>query len=480
MNPLARLMGHALDTSLLDPRDVDYAWNRLMRTLNMSLALLKPQKIMQEESLESLIKAALLYAGKNADDAVLAEEIMDCFTPPPSQIQKNFDGAKDGRTATKYFYRLSQAANIIKTESLRRNRHFSHNTEYGTLDVTINLAKPEKTPTSIMRDANRSHKDDAPPCMLCKEHVGRQGEDASNSRANHRIVIMDLNGEPFFMQYSPYQYYQEHAIIIHHNHQPMHITKKTFLRLCDFVSRFPDYFLGSNADLPIVGGSMLSHEHYQGGGGKFPIDEATVSKRVLCDGVTFEKLVWPMPSIRIKSSDKETIARIGIGLLKYWQRYENKALDIIAKTDVSHNTITPIMRKTGNQFVLTVMLRNNHTTLSREDGQFHIHPSRYYVKKENIGLIEAMGRAILPARIAHAMDAAMEGKTPLKNEATQRFFEAKSNGNDPLKAIHAHIGEVFKEALEDCAVFKNDAAGIKAFDDFFASIVHAYETGAMA
>ncbi|MCU7556123.1 UDP-glucose--hexose-1-phosphate uridylyltransferase [Macrococcus capreoli] len=397
-----------------------------------------------------------------------AAEIMDVFIGLPTEIENTFYTLKKENPlkATDYFYHLSQVSNYIQTNRIKNNIHYKSSTKYGDLDITINLSKPEKDPKEIKRLKELAETStvvtDYPKCMLCIENEGFYGRMNYPARSNHRIIELSLNNESWFFQYSPYSYYNEHAIVLSKSHTPMQINKDTFTRLIEFVEQFPHYFIGSNADLPIVGGSMLTHDHYQAGHFEFAMDKA---KDIYCfklesyPEVQFSIIEWPLSVIRLKGQDKTSIIEAANHILNTWKTYSDEDNNIIAHTDQPHNTITPIARIRNNQFELDLVLRNNRTSDEFPMGIFHPHEEHHHIKKENIGLIEVMGLAVLPARLKQDIQ---DIKAHLKNNALPynpihqewvSTFDIKDE--DINQYVDRALGHKFAEILQDAGVFKH-------------------------
>jgi len=374
-------------------------------------------------------------------------KIMGILTPSQAEVEATFlslEKSKGIQAATDYFYTLSSDTNYIKTKRIQKNLHWMHKTDFGELEITINLSKPEKDPKEIAL-AGQAASTNYPKCLLCIENVGFAGNINHPARQNHRIVPVALGGEDWFLQYSPYLYYNEHCIPLCAQHRPIAINASTFDRLLDFLERFPHYFVGSNADLPIVGGSLLSHDHFQGGRHTFPIEKARAIKAYTIMGVHAEMIKWPMSVIRLKSKCRQKITAAAVAILEKWKNYEDASADIIPYSgDTPHNTITPIARmNAAGEYEFDLVLRNNRTTEQYPDGIFHPHPHVHHIKKENIGLIEVMGLAILPGRLASDV------------------LNAPSR-----KALEAEIGDIFLEVLTHAGVFKTCDKGFEAFERF--------------
>jgi UDPglucose--hexose-1-phosphate uridylyltransferase len=408
-------------------------------------------------------------------------KIMDVFTPRPSEINNVFSAlhAIDKQAATDYFYNLSQKNNYIKTARTSKNIIWKSNTPYGEFDMTINLSKPEKDPRDIIAQGKKSSTS-YPQCLLCKENVGFYGNASHPGRSNHRIVKMQLNQEEFYLQYSPYVYYNEHSIVLKKEHVPMNVTKDTFVRLFDFIDYLPHYFLGSNAGLPIVGGSILSHEHYQGGRHHFAIEDAKVLATYQVKDVTLKQLYWPLSVVRLESSNRESVIDIANQIYQFWEQYSDEASGIYAFTTAPHNAITPIARKNGDLYVLDITLRNNLTSEEYPLGIFNPHPENHHIKKENIGLIEVMGLAVLPARLASELPLIKE--VILNDLEVPETLEIHRDWIVELKQKYHHqnidqflndaVTLKFVKCIEDAGVFKQDKEGIRQFNQFMEALIN--------
>ena len=411
-------------------------------------------------------------------------KIMNCLVPRPAQVQKTFAEKyeESPEAATEYFYKLSQDSNYIRRYRVKKDMKWKVDSPYGKIDITINLSKPEKDPKAIA--AARNAKNTAyPKCLLCVENEGYAGRINHPARQNHRIIPLTINGSRWGFQYSPYVYYNEHCIVFNGQHTPMKIEHNTFVKLFDFVKQFPHYMLGSNADLPIVGGSILSHDHFQGGRYEFPMAKAPVEKSFTVKG--FEDVQagivnWPMSVIRISGPDTERLIALADVILDAWRSYSDEASFIFAETEgEKHNTITPIARKRGNHYELDLVLRNNITTKEHPLGVFHPHANLHHIKKENIGLIEVMGLAVLPARLKKEMaemeEAILCGADLRQNEVlaahadwAEEFLTRHSevNAENIHEIVQQEIGLVFMQVLEDAGVYKCTEDGRKGFERF--------------
>lgn len=409
-----------------------------------------------------------LYEPNISDERDAYEaKIIDAVMLSPSAVKANFHQMYEinPNLATEYLYRLSSDANYIKKARLKENISWIYSGKYGDMQMTINLAKPEKDPKEIAMVLNRPKQNglNRPKCVLCKENE----QNYFNARMNLRIVPITLGNELWHLQYSPYQYYNEHAIILHDEHHPMKICDKTFEYLFDFVDMFPTYFIGSNADLPIVGGSILNHDHFQAGKHTFPIEEAKIIKTFTWhDNVVVDHIKWPLSTIRLTSSSRADLSVLATHILKSWKEYSCEELDILAYTnDIPHNTVTPILRKEHGLYSLYLVLRNNRTSKKYPDGIFHPHPDVHHIKKENIGLIEAMGLAILPGRLKKELELIKSflkknialPEELIKHEAWINELQLYDKIDDQL--LLEEVGKKFERVIEDSGVFKFNKQG---------------------
>ncbi|RRK10267.1 UDP-glucose--hexose-1-phosphate uridylyltransferase [Lactiplantibacillus garii] len=416
---------------------------------------------------------------------ILSDQLMDLVTPLPSVVNQTFwdKYQVSPETATRYFYQLSRANDYVKTKAIAKNVVFNTATDFGDLEITINLSKPEKDPKAIAAARNQPQ-NGYPLCQLCMENEGYLGRLGYPARSNHRIIRMTINGEPWGFQYSPYAYFNEHSIFLDAVHRPMVINRQTFVNLIEIVKQFPHYFVGSNADLPIVGGSMLSHEHYQGGRHEFPMMKAPVIKKVDVGvaGVTAGIVKWPMSTLRLSSTDTAALVAAAVKVHDAWKDYSDESVDVRAYTDgTRHHTTTPIARKVGDQYVLDLVLRDNQTSAEFPDGIFHPHQDVQHIKKENIGLIEVMGRAILPARLKVELAEVAKYLLGRHNHMVAMHqpwadaLKAKYQFNDDnvTEIVDREVGHVFARVLADAGVFKWNDAGLAAFDRFIAVLKKA-------
>ncbi|HYF84770.1 MAG TPA: UDP-glucose--hexose-1-phosphate uridylyltransferase [Clostridia bacterium] len=492
---IKRLINYGLDKGLINKEDELYVRNRLLEILKLdeyedieadTEKLTNPHPIL-DEILDYAYEKGVLGENTVTYRDLLDTKLMDCFMPRPSEVIRKFysDYEKSPVTATYNYYGMSIASNYIRTERTSKNASWKADTAFGELDITINLSKPEKDPIAIAASKN-IRATSYPKCLLCKENEGFAGTLNHPARHNHRIIPLELCEEKWFLQYSPYVYYNEHSIVFKDSHEPMRISKTTFDRLLEFIEKFPHYFIGSNADLPIVGGSILTHDHFQGGNYKFAMETASVLKEVsIKDYEDVEACIvnWPMSVIRIRSGNRERLSALGGKILEAWRKYSDESVDIIAETQGEpHNTITPIARYSKGKFELDLVLRNNRTNEEHPLGIFHPHSEVHHIKKENIGLIEVMGLAVLPARLINELkllEACLMGTESIEQheELEQHrhwFLQLKEKyGNTDIdmdKVLRTEVGKVFEKVLLDAGVFKLDSKGLEAFSRFINSI----------
>lgn len=437
-----------------------------------------------EDSLLQLVDLAV-KRGKIADDVtsreILADQLADFLTPAPSKVNGLFWNKYDQspKAATDWFYDLSTHNNYVKKAAIAKNIVFSGKSSYGhPLEITINLSKPEKDPKAIAAAAKKKDTD-YPKCDLCLENEGYLGDYGKNARSNLRIIRMNIGGEKWGMQYSPYAYFNEHCIFLDQIHEPMVINQQTLINLLEIVKTFPHYMVGSNADLPIVGGSLLSHEHYQGGGHHFPMMNAPVKKKLTFAGYPQVKggiVDWPMSDIRLVSQDTEALIELGTKIIKSWQKYSDPDLEIVAEDEAArHHTVTPIAHKDGDEYVLELVLRDNNTSSDYPLGIFHPHQDKWHIKKENIGLIEVMGRAILPGRLKGELGEVKKYLLGQDNQIAEihlpwakklREKQSDINEDNVDQILQQALLDVFDQVLADAGVYKADAKGEAGWQKF--------------
>lgn len=414
-------------------------------------------------------------------------KIMGILMPRPSEVIREFKVKynEDPKFATGYFHNISKACDYIRTDRIAQNIVWKSNTDYGDLDITINLSKPEKDPKAIAAAKNLPSSN-YPKCLLCKENEGYSGRINHPARQNLRVIPMKLSLEDWYLQYSPYAYYNEHCIVFSGEHVPMIINKNTFDRILEFVEKFPHYFVGSNADLPIVGGSILTHDHYQGGNYTFSMNKAEdvyKFKIPSYENINLSIIKWPLTVLRLKGDDRKDLSILADKILKHWREYSDESVDVLAYSDKTpHNTITPIGRFEDGKYILDLVLRNNRTTEEHPDGIFHPHEELHHIKKENIGLIEVLGLAVLPARLKYELEAIKENLLRDDEEITNMemmkshlewFYDIKKkysliNEENVKEIVNNEVSEVFTKVLEHCGVFKWDDNGKAAMERYIA------------
>ena len=476
------LISYAMNTGLAQPEDRIYLTNRVLDLLKMDDYTPSDELLIKD--LESILKGILDYACAKGicDDGITARDIFDTrimgtLTPMPREVISTFRALFEESPvkATDWYYNFSCDIDYIRRYHIAKDMRWKYASDYGELDITINLSKPEKDPKAIAAPKN-APQSAYPKCQLCVENEGYAGRMNHPARANHRIIPIEVCGEKWCLQYSPYVYYNEHCIVFNSQHTPMKIDKSAFRKLLSFVGVFPHYFVGSNADLPIVGGSILSHEHFQGGHYTFAMETAPVETELTFRG--FEEIragivKWPMSVIRLTGADPERIADLADKILLAWRGYSDEALSIIANDGEPHNTITPIARRRGEDYELDLVLRCNITSDEHPMGVFHPHADKHHIKKENIGLIEVMGLAVLPSRLkgeltamAEAIVAGAELTGELEKHAewvAELKKEYTFTAENALEIILKETGKVFAAVLEDAGVYKNTYEGREAF-----------------
>ena len=494
---IRQLVQYGLQTGLITEADKIYTTNRLLELFRLDeLEECSEEVSMSVEELEEVLAQMMDYAyaqGIMTENSIVYRDlfdtkIMSMLVPRPSEVISEFETRyeKSPMEATDYFYKLSQDTDYIRRYRIKKDQKWIAATKYGDLDITINLSKPEKDPKAIAA-AKTAKQSGYPKCLLCMENEGYAGRVNHPARQNHRVIPVVINGSRWGFQYSPYVYYNEHCIVFNSQHIPMKIEHDTFCKLFDFVKQFPHYFVGSNADLPIVGGSILSHDHFQGGHYEFAMARAQVERTFTVKG--FEDVEagivnWPMSVIRISAADSGRLVALADVILNAWRGYSDEAAFIFAETDGEpHNTITPIARKRGEKFELDLVLRNNITTEEHPLGVYHPHANLHHIKKENIGLIEVMGLAVLPARLKDEMEklaeAILSGADLRKDELLEKHADwveeflpryPQINKDTVMDIIHKEIGNVFMQVLEDSGVYKRNEEGQAAFDRFIESL----------
>ena len=485
-----QLINYGLENQMISLYDVDYSINMLLDLLKLDcFERTTVEKIdyylLIEDMLDYAVKVGLIEDNITERD-LFDTKIMNCIMPRPSEVVNKFYQLYDEnkQKATQYFYDLSIHSNYIRKARTDKNIKFSHYYKYGDIQISINLSKPEKDPKEIAK-AKLAKSTGYPKCLLCKENVGYAGNMNHPARQTHRIIPLDLNGKTYNFQYSPYVYYNEHCIIFNNEHVPMVINRQTFENLFTFIEKFPHYMIGSNADLPIVGGSILTHDHYQGGRHRFPMQDASVIKEIEIKGyenIKVQMLNWPLSTLRLTADDKEVLVDLSDKILNHWINYDDVSCDILSHTnDVRHNTVTPIARMDNNRYQIDIVLRNNRTNDEQPLGIFHPHAKHHHIKKENIGLIEVMGLAVLPARLKDELEClklcllkkkCIDDLESLKKH--KEWFEylqtLEFDEQSIDEFIEKEVTKKFISVLENAGVYKMNQKGIEGFTRFVDSL----------
>ncbi len=493
-NLIGDLLEYAVKKGLAERADCVFLRNRLMEELQVS-AFETTREPNGEQPLEEILGALCDYAiehGVIADRGITRRDLFDTklmglLTPRPSEVIREFERLyeQSPEAATDYFYRLSCDSDYIRTYRVKKDLKWVYDGKYGAIDITVNLSKPEKDPKAIAA-AKKQKQTGYPKCAICRENEGYAGSMTQAARQSHRIIPIKMAGQDWFLQYSPYVYYNEHCIALSAAHTPMKIDRDAFVKLLDFVTLFPHYFLGSNADLPIVGGSILTHDHMQGGHYTFAMERAELEEELHFAGFDQVKagiLHWPMSVIRLTSADRDALIDLADRILTAWRSYTDEEAFIFANTDGEpHNTLTPIARRRGRDYELDLVLRNNITTEEHPLGVFHPHAEKHNIKKENIGLIEVMGLAVLPARLkgeiellakalVEGRDVSLEGPIAKHAEWIKQFapHDAVTEEN-VMDILKMEIGKTFEGVLEDAGVYKCTPEGRALFKRFTDSV----------
>ena len=499
---IEQLAQYGIYNGLIEKEDKIFVINQLLELLQLPGYEPQPEIDAALPSLPEILEVLVQYAveqGITLNDGITARDLFDTklmgvLTPRPSQVIRSFweHYRRSPREATDYYYKLSGDTHYIRRDRIARDRKWVTDTPYGRLDVTINLSKLEKDPKAIAA-ALQQQQVSYPKCMLCKENEGYAGRMDYPARQNHRVIPLELGGTRCYLQYSPYVYYNEHCIVFQDQHIPMKICRETFVRLLDFVGQFPHYFIGSNADLPIVGGSILTHDHFQGGCYTFAMEKAPVERPVTFAGfeaVQAGIVKWPMSVLRLRAADPAQLVKLADRILRSWRGYSDASCGILASTTqpdgtvTPHNTITPIARMRDGAYELDLVLRNNRTTEQFPLGIYHPHPEYHHIKKENIGLIEVMGLAVLPARLKNEMEGMREFLRDGRSIPAQHPLAAHREWIDQLlvkyrgqlredsvdQILQQEIGLVYAAILEQCGVFGRDEAGLAGFQRFVAQV----------
>lgn len=489
---ISELVSYGMLNGLITEDDKVYVINRLLELFDKkdfvwSDEQVRPIHLILEDMMNYAIEQGIMEDDTITTKDLFDTKIMGLITPMPSQVREKFQRlySESPKLATDYYYKFSQDTNYIRRDRIEKDEKWTTDTEYGQIDITINLSKPEKDPRDIAKAAT-AKKNEYPKCLLCEENEGYAGHIFHPARQNHRIIPVKLADRDYYFQYSPYVYYNEHCIVFNKEHTPMKIDKAAFVKLLDFVKQFPHYIVGSNADLPIVGGSILSHDHFQGGSYTFAMAKAPYEYMFQVKGyedVTSGIVKWPMSVIRLQSKKPERIVELSDYILNAWRNYTDEDAFIFSETDGEpHNTITPIARMNGDLYEMDLVLRNNITTEEKPWGVYHPEEKLHHIKKENIGLIEVMGLAVLPARLKKEMltlgEAIVEGKDIRTMEEIEKHADwvdewrnhyniTKENVNQILKD---EIAKVFVKVLECAGVYKRTEEGQNAFRKFISTL----------
>ena len=489
---ISELVSYGMLNGLITEDDKVYVINRLLELFDKkdfvwSDEQVRPIHLILEDMMNYAIEQGIMEDDTITTKDLFDTKIMGLITPMPSQVREKFQRlySESPKLATDYYYKFSQDTNYIRRDRIEKDEKWTTDTEYGQIDITINLSKPEKDPRDIAKAAT-AKKNEYPKCLLCEENEGYAGHISHPARQNHRIIPVKLADKDYYFQYSPYVYYNEHCIVFNKEHTPMKIDKAAFVKLLDFVKQFPHYIVGSNADLPIVGGSILSHDHFQGGSYTFAMAKAPYEYMFQVKGyedVTSGIVKWPMSVIRLQSKKPERIVELSDYILNAWRNYTDEDAFIFSETDGEpHNTITPIARMNGDLYEMDLVLRNNITTEEKPWGVYHPEEKLHHIKKENIGLIEVMGLAVLPARLKKEMltlgEAIVEGKDIRTMEEIEKHADwvdewrnhyniTKENVNQILKD---EIAKVFVKVLECAGVYKRTEEGQNAFRKFISTL----------
>lgn len=482
---LKSLVQYALDKGLIEQDDKMVATNRLLEVLGAD-GYEEPAEACLTD-LETILKGLLDYAVEQGiiEDNITARDLFDTklmgvLTPMPREVRRIFAEkySHSKRAATEYYYKLSRDTDYIRTYRIKKDWRWKYDSEYGEMDITVNLSKPEKDPKAVAA-AKLAPQVGYPKCQLCVENEGYAGRMNHPARQNHRILPITLAGEPFYWQYSPYVYYNEHCIVFNAEHTPMTIERKVFAKLLAFVQQFPHYFLGSNGDLPIVGGSILTHEHFQGGGYTFAMAKSPIETPLQFNGyddIEAGIVKWPLSVIRLRGTNADRMVDLADKILLKWRGYTDESAFVFAETDGErHNTITPIARMNTGKLELDLVLRNNITTEEHPMGVYHPHMELHHIKRENIGLIEVMGLAVLPARLKTELTALKEAVLSGKDYHADEMLQKHADWMDEVRSrrtvtaenidevVEQEVGAVFAKCLEDAGVYKRTEAGKAAF-----------------
>lgn len=498
-----KLLKFALKKKMISRWDINLTRNALLDLLKIESPFEGEVEEILDETPVKILNNILNYAfeiGLIEENTTTYRDLFDAkvmglLMPRESEVIREFYQKYNNESkeeATNWFYDLSKSSNYIMTERISKNLWWLAKTEYGDLEITVNLSKPEKDPKEIAK-AKLMKQSTYPKCLLCKENVGYAGRINHPARQNHRIIPITLGNRDWFIQYSPYVYYNEHCIVFSEQHEPMKLTRDSIERLVEFTEVLPHYFVGSNADLPIVGGSILTHDHYQGGRHEFPMEKAEIEKYYESSkfkNVEIGTVKWPMSVIRIKGDNKNEVIDVAMNIFEAWKKYSDEENEIVGFTgDTPHNTVTPIARRRGNSFELDIVLRNNRISDEHPDGIFHPHKELHHIKKENIGLIEVMGLAVLPGRLENELDIIANilcGKIEYNREKAQDNQEINKHipwiermlsenltlsYSEAKELVKKEVGIIFSKVLEDAGVFKRNEKGQEGFSKFLNNII---------
>ena len=478
MKLMEKFADQVIASGTYEPLDRIYVLNKIRGFVGDEDVEAKDDEPVVSQLVDLAVKRGKIDDGQTAKE-ILNDQLYDLMTPTPSVVNHKFweKYQQSPSTATDWFYNLCTSNDYVKVAAIKKNVVFDKPTKYGNLEITINLSKPEKDTKAIAAAAHDTAKK-YPQCALCMENEGYKGRLGQAARSNHRIIRITVGGQQWGFQYSPYAYFHEHCIFLDSKHEPMKINRQTLINLVEIEKQFPDYFVGSNADLPIVGGSMLAHEHYQGGKHIFPMMKASIKKELHFaeyPAVDAGIVNWPMSDIRLTSTDTEQLIDLGTHIIKVWDQYSDESLNIKAfDGQARHHTVTPIMHREGDKFVLDLVLRDNNTNNEYPLGIFHPHKKLWHIKKENIGLIEVMGRAILPARLKDELNEVKKFWLGAENKIADSHLpwakEVQSGINITAdnvdEVMEQELANVFANVLENAGVFKDEAAGNEGWQRF--------------
>ncbi|MBB1069568.1 UDP-glucose--hexose-1-phosphate uridylyltransferase [Limosilactobacillus sp. RRLNB_1_1] len=478
MKLMEKFADQVIASGTYEPLDRIYILNKIRGFVGDEDVEAKDDEPIVSQLVDLAVKRGKIDDGQTARE-ILNDQLYDLMTPTPSAVNHKFweKYQQSPSTATDWFYHLCTSNDYVKVAAIKKNVVFDKPTKYGNLEITINLSKPEKDPKAIAAAAHDTAKK-YPQCALCMENEGYKGRLGQAARSNHRIIRMTIGGQQWGFQYSPYAYFHEHCIFLDSKHEPMKINRQTLINLVEIEKQLPAYFVGSNADLPIVGGSMLAHEHYQGGKHVFPMMKASIKEKLeFKDYPAVEAGIvnWPMSDIRLTSADTEQLIDLGTHIIDVWDNYSDESLDIKAfDGQTRHHTVTPIMHREDDKFILDLVLRDNNTSDKYPLGIFHPHEKLWHIKKENIGLIEVMGRAILPARLKNELNEVKKFWLGAENKIADSHLpwakevqsKVKITEDNVDEVMEQEIANIFANVLENAGVFKDDASGKEGWQRF--------------